>query len=166
MRQLMPLVYDELRRLAQGQLRRERVAHTLQPTALVHEAYLRVIDQDQVDWESRAHFLAIAAKVMRQVLIDHARRRGAQKRGGEWQRITIGKAESSQDREEEVDLIALDDALKKLAEMDERKSRVVELRFFGGLSMPEVATALNVSQRTAEADWYMARAWLRAEIEG
>jgi RNA polymerase sigma factor (TIGR02999 family) len=160
---LMPLVYEELRRLANHYLRQERSDHTLQPTALVHEAYLKLIDQTRVDWQNRAHFFGVAAQSMRRILVDHARRHGASKRGGLQQKLTLDEAvDYSQSRD--VDLVALDDALNLLAELDERQSRIVELRFFGGLTIEETAEALGVSAATVKVDWSMAKAWLRREI--
>jgi RNA polymerase sigma factor (TIGR02999 family) len=162
---LMPLVYDELRRLADHYLRRERPDHTLQPTALVHEAYLRLIDQTRVDWQNRAHFFGVAAQLMRRILVDHARRHQAEKRGGFRQKLTLDEAvDYSQTRD--VDLVRLDEALTALAQFDERQSRVVELRFFGGLTIEETAEALAVSPATVKVDWSMAKAWLRREIGG
>ena len=162
---LMPLVYDELRRLADHYLRRERPDHTLQPTALVHEAYLHLIDQRRVDWQNRAHFFGVAAQLMRRILVDHARRHRASKRGGFQQKLTLDEAvDYSQPRD--VDLIALDDALDALAQLDARQSRIVELRFFGGLTIEETAEALSVSPATVKAEWKMAKAWLRREIGG
>lgn len=161
--ELLPLVYDELRALAAAYLRRERADHTLQPTALAHEAWLRLVDADQVHWQGRSHFLGIAARVMRRVLIDHARRVGARKRGGGRRRVTLSEATPLLDQEE-VDVLALDEALTELAALDERKARVVEFRFFSGMSMREVAEALGVSQTTAEEDWYFARAWLARRL--
>ncbi len=163
--QLWPNVYDELRRLAADFLRRERSDHTLDPTALVHEAYVRLINQRTAGWRDQAQFFAIAAKIMRRILVDHARTHRAQKRGG-------GRAKTSLDEaldcfeERAVDLVALDESLQALTQMDERKSKVVELRFFGGLSLEEIANVLNVSLRTAERDWTVAKAWLRADIGG
>ncbi|MGI8656144.1 MAG: sigma-70 family RNA polymerase sigma factor [Pyrinomonadaceae bacterium] len=160
---LMPLVYDELRRLAANYLRRERSDHTLQPTALVHEAYLRLIDQTRVEWQNRAHFYAIAAQMMRRILIDHARAHTSEKRGGHERRLSLDEA-AILPQERAADLIALDDALKQLAATDERKSRVVELRFFGGLSVKETAEVLGVHTATIERDWMVAKAWLYREL--
>jgi RNA polymerase sigma-70 factor (ECF subfamily) len=161
---LMPFVYDELRRLADHYLRQERPDHTLQPTALVHEAYLRLIDQTRVEWQNRAHFFGVAAQLMRRILVDHARRHRASKRGGYEQKVTLDEAlDYSQPRD--VDLLALDDALNALAEFDARQSRIVELRFFGGLTIEETAEALGVSPATVKVDWSMAKAWLRQQIE-
>jgi RNA polymerase sigma factor (TIGR02999 family) len=160
---LMPLVYDELRRLADHYLRQERPDHTLQPTALVHEAYLKLIDQTRVDWQNRAHFFGVAAQLMRRILVDHARRHRASKRGGFQQKLTLDEAvDYSQPRD--LDLVALDDALNALAQMDARQSQIVELRFFGGLTIEETAEALGVSPATVKVDWSMAKAWLRREI--
>jgi RNA polymerase sigma factor (TIGR02999 family) len=160
---LMPLVYDELRRLADHYLRRERPDHTLQPTALVHEAYLKLIDQTRVDWQNRAHFFGVAAQLMRRILVDHARRHQASKRGGFQQKLTLDEAvDYSQTRD--VDLVKLDDALTALAKFDARQSRVVELRFFGGLTIEETAEAIGISPATVKVDWNMAKAWLRREI--
>jgi RNA polymerase sigma factor (TIGR02999 family) len=162
---LMPLVYDELRRLANHYLRQERPDHTLQPTALVHEAYLRLVDQTRVDWQNRAHFFGVAAQLMRRILVDHARRHQASKRGGFRQKLTLDEAvDYSQTRD--VDLVRLDDALTALAQFDTRQSRIVELRFFGGLTIEETAEALAVSPATVKVDWSMAKAWLRREIGG
>ena len=158
--QLLEVVYEELRRLAGSHLRRERVNHTLQPTALVHEAYLRLVDQKSVEWEDRSHFFGIATRIMRQVLVDHARRAGAAKRKKDRVRMTLERVETPSDAPD-FDVLELDEALQKLTAMDERKGRVVELRFFGGLTLDEVAKTLGVSKRTAESDWFMARAWLR-----
>jgi RNA polymerase sigma factor (TIGR02999 family) len=160
---LMPLVYDELRRLADHYLRQERPDHTLQPTALVHEAYLKLVDQTSVDWQNRAHFFGVSAQVMRQILVDHARRHRASKRGGLQQKLTLEEAiDYSQPLD--VDLVALDDALTALAQFDARQSKIVELRFFGGLTIEETAVALGISPATVKVDWGMAKAWLRREI--
>ena len=161
---LTPLVYDELRRLASRHLARER-GDSLQPTSLVHEAYLRLIDQRSVNWQNRAHFFAIAARLMRRVLIDHARRRHAERRGAGAVHVALDEAgQVSLARSGE--LLALDDALVELAALDERKSQVVELRFFGGLSVQETAAALGVSEVTVMRDWSTARAWLHRSITG
>ena len=164
---LLPLVYNELRELAANALRRERPNHTLQPTALVHEAFLRLIDQTHAEYKSRTHFFAIGAEAIRRVLVDHARRHGAEKRGGGWLKVTMEHAveKESSSRDNAPELLRLDDALTKLAALDERQSKVVELRFFGGLSVEETAAMLNVSPRTVEGDWRMAKAWLRREME-
>jgi RNA polymerase sigma factor (TIGR02999 family) len=162
---LMPLVYDELRHLADHYLRRERADHTLQPTALVHEAYLKLIDQTRVDWQNRAHFFGVAAQLMRRILVDHARRHQASKRGGFRQKLTLDEA-VDYSRSRDVDLVKLDDALTALAKFDARQSRIVELRFFGGLTIEETAEAIGISPATVKVDWSMAKAWLRREIGG
>jgi len=164
--ELMPLVYDELRRLARGFMARERGAHTLQPTAVVHEAYLRLIDQSRVDWKGRTHFRAIAARMMRRVLVDHARRHVSAKRGGDWQRVTFSDAVGRR-AGRDVDLatvLGVHDALDRLARLDPRQARVVELRFCGGLTAAGVAETLGVSQRTVEGEWTHGRAWLMREL--
>jgi RNA polymerase sigma factor (TIGR02999 family) len=160
------LVYGELRRRAAVHLRRERREHTLQPSALVHEAYLRLIDQRQAAWQNRAHFLAVLSRMMRRVLVDHARGRLAAKRSGKWARVTLTEAEEVAGSEFEIDLLDLDVALERLAMLDERKSRVAELRFFGGLSLTEMVHVLDVSPKTVERDWQMARAWLFKALSG
>ena len=164
---LIPVVYSELRRQAQRALRREGAGHTLQPTALVHEAWLRLDGQHDARWESRTQFLAVAAQAMRRVLVDHARTRRALKRGGGGAQVTLGDADSAvaaPDRA--VDVLALDEALARLATLDPRKARLVELRYFAGLSIPEAAAALGVSQATVGREWSVARMWLRRELEG
>ncbi|HEU4479747.1 MAG TPA: sigma-70 family RNA polymerase sigma factor [Pyrinomonadaceae bacterium] len=162
---LMPLVYSELRRLASNYLRRERAEHTLQPTALVNEAYLKLVDQRNAKWQNRAHFFGIAAQLMRRILVDHARQRQAVKRGGaEQHRLSITSAEAVV-KQPEIDLLALNEALEELAEMDPQQSRIVELKFFGGLSIEETAEVLGISHATVERDWKMARAWLRRQLE-
>lgn len=160
---LLPLVYDELRRLASGYMRRERPDHTLQATELVHEAYLRIIDQTQVDWKDRAHFFGIASRLMRQILVDHARARKAEKRGGGMTRLALDEATSFANKTD-VDLIALDDALKTLSTFDEQQCKVVEMRFFGGLTIEETSEALGISPSTVKREWDLAKAWLRREI--
>lgn len=160
---LVPIVYDELRRLAGAYLRRERVDHTLQPTALAHEAWLRLVDATRVAWRDRAQFLAIAARTMRQILVDHARAHQAQKRGGDAVRVTLSDTPAGVGRPD-LDVLAVEEALQALAELDERKARVVELRFFGGLTETEAAHALGVSQTTVENDWRFARAWLSGRL--
>ncbi len=161
--QLMPLVYEELRHLARGYLRRERGEHTLQPTALVHEAYLRLVDSTQINWQSRVHFYGVAARLMRRVLVDHARAHAAAKRGGRVEKISLDEAGNIL-RDEGAGLVALDDALKGLSELYPRQSRVVELRFFGGLKTPEIAESLQVSDSTVERDWNFALLWLKREM--
>ena len=163
---LLPLVYDELRALAASALRRERGNHTLQPTALVHEAFLRLIDQTHAEYKSRTHFFAVGAQAIRRILVDHARQHHAAKRGGDWMKVTLDQAAAAASAaNEEINLLGLDEALTKLAALDERQSKVVELRFFGGLSVEETAAMLDVSPRTVEEDWRMARAWLKREME-
>jgi RNA polymerase sigma-70 factor (ECF subfamily) len=159
----MPLVYGELRRLARQYMRRERHGVTLQPTALVNEAYLRLVDIQRVSWHDRAHFFAVSARVMRRVLVDMARTRGSLKRAGGVQRVTFDEGMIAAN-EWSVNLVALDDALGALAERDVRKSQVIELRFFGGLNVEETAEALHVSPRTVMRDWRLARAWLSREM--
>jgi RNA polymerase sigma factor (TIGR02999 family) len=161
--QLMPLVYKELHRLAHRHLGRERAGHTLQTTALVHEAYMRLIDQNEVQWQNRAHFFAIAAQTMRRILVEYARARHYAKRGGGAQQVSLDEAMVvSQERVAEV--VALDDALQSLAKFDQRKSEMVELRFFGGLSIEETAEVLGVSPGTVMRDWTLAKTWLQREI--
>ena len=161
--QLMSAVYEELRRLARSYLRRERNDHTLQPTALVHEAYLRLVDESQIDWKSRAHFYGIAAHIMRQVLVDHARRKGAAKRGGSIEMIPLEQA-GDLVQSTAVDFVALNGALEALACTYPRPSKVVELRFFGGMTAFEISEVLQVTDRTVERDWEFARWWLRREL--
>ncbi len=156
---LIPLVYSELRLIARRYLRRERAGHTLQTTALVNEAYLRLIDASQVDWQNRAHFFAISARLMRRILVDFARHRGYQKRGGGAPPLELGDVATVSWHQDE-DLLALDEALTALAEIDDRKSKVVEMRFFGGLSEQEMAEALDVSPETVRRDWRLAKSWL------
>lgn len=160
---LLPVVYEQLLDLASRYLSRERADHTLQATALVHEAYINLVDQTRVEWQNRAHFLGVAATAMRRLLINHAVRRRTAKRGGDQQRLEWDDALAVYE-ERAIDLIALDDALKRLAEIDPRQARVVELRFFGGLSNQEIAEVLAVSIRTVEREWRMARAWLKSEL--
>ena len=160
---LIPLVYEVLRRLARRHMRRERSGHTLQTTALVNEAYLRLIDKQEVTWQNRAHFFAIAAQVMRRILVENARRRNSVKRGGRTRQISLTD-EAVFCTEQPPDFIALDEALTRLAAIDPRKSRVVELRFFGGLTNDEIARVVKVSPNTVMRDWNMAQAWLRREL--
>ena len=163
--ELLPRVYDELRRLARSYLGRERRDHTLQPTALVHEAYLRLVDQERVAWKGRTHFLAIGARMMRRLLIDHARGRRREKRGGDRHRVTLVEGAALLDRPLEMEeILAVDASLDELVSMDERQARVVELRFFGGMTVEETAEVLGVSKRTVEGDWTHARAWLRRRL--
>lgn len=160
---LIPIVYDELRLRAARYLRRERPDHTLQTTALIHEAYLRLIDQKEVRWQSRSHFYAICAQLMRRILVDHARQRRANKRGGAGLRLTLDEALAAS-AERDVNLLALDEALTRLAEFDPRQSRIIELRYFSGLSIAETAAVLGVSSATVKLDWSMAKVWLRREL--
>jgi RNA polymerase sigma factor (TIGR02999 family) len=160
---LLPLVYEELRRLAHFQLQRERQDHTLQTAALVHEAYLRLIGLNPPQWESRTHFFAIAAQLMRQILVDYARRHVAAKRGGGACKLSLEEA-TLVSKQKDVDVLSLDDALKTLAKIDPRQSRVVELRFFAGLSLEEISEALEIAPATVQRDWTAARAWLHREI--
>jgi RNA polymerase sigma-70 factor (ECF subfamily) len=160
---LMPLVYDELRRVAQNYLSRERPDHTLQATALVHEAYLKLVNQTSVDWRDRAHFFGLASQMMRHILVDHARRHQAAKRGGFAQRLTIVEAVSFPEQKD-FDLVALDEALTRLAELDPQQSRIVEMRFFGGLTVEETAMALGLSVSTLNREWRLAKAWLLREL--
>lgn len=162
---LVPLVYAELRRQARLALRRENEGHTLQATALVHEAWLRLDAQHEARWESRTQFLAVAAQTMRRVLVDHARTRRALKRGGGDVHVTLGNAVHAAVSSDSVDVLALDEALARLGAMDARKARLVELRYFAGLSIPEAAEALGISQSTVIREWAVARMWLRRELE-
>jgi RNA polymerase sigma factor (TIGR02999 family) len=162
---MLPVLYEELHRLAAHYLSREATGHTLQPTALVHEAYLRLVDQRRVDWRNRAQFLGLAAGMMRRILVNHARDRAARKRGGDPERVSLSLVESPSGRPD-IELIALEDALQRLAELDERKSRVVELKFFGGLTIEEIAEVLQISGATVEREWAFSRAWLYQAIEG
>ena len=161
--QLMPTIYGELRQLASRYLRRERPDHTLQATALVHEAYLRLVDAEQVTWQNRAHFFGIAARIMRQVLVNHALAHQAAKRGGLAQKLSLEEAISFAD-DREVDLVALDQALKELERLDPQKCRIIELRFFSGLSIEETAEVLGVSHATVERHWRIAKLWLKREL--
>jgi RNA polymerase sigma factor (TIGR02999 family) len=161
---LMPAVYDELHRVAAHYLKREAVGHTLQPTALIHEAYLRLVDESRVDWHSRAHFFGAAARLMRQILIDHARTRKAAKRGGGNIKVTLDEARAVY-QQPDIDLLALNDALDALAALDAQQARVVELRFFGGLSIEETAEVLAISPATVKRDWSTAKAFLRYRLK-
>lgn len=166
---LMSVVYDELRRRAASYLRRERAGHTLQPTALVHEAYLRLLDQNRVAWQSRAHFFAVAASMMRRVLLDYGRKQKAQKRGGAAVRVTLDEnlvsVDSSAQALSELDLLALDEALEKLSALDEQQARIVELRAFGGLTVEETAEVMALSPATVKRHWAFALAWLHARLQ-
>lgn len=159
---LLPLVYSELRALAGAYMRDKPPGHTLQPTALVHEAYLRLVGGNDA-FASRAHFMAVAAKVMRGILVDHARKDAALKNGGGWKRITLSEAATISSADQ-VDTLALDDVLSRLSKMDERKARVAEMRFFGGLSLEQVAEVIGIARSTVAEDWRMARAWLAKEL--
>lgn len=160
---LMPLVMSELRDLAKSYMRKEKQGHTLQTTALINEAYIKLVEQKRVDWQNRSHFFGVAALCMRRILVDHAKAQGRNKRGGSVEHIAL-----SDDKiipaEKSAELIALDEALQKLSQQDERKSKVVELKYFGGLNMEEIAEVLNVSKTTVEREWRMARAWLQREL--
>jgi RNA polymerase sigma-70 factor, ECF subfamily len=160
---LTPLVYAELRRLAKSYMRKERAGHTLQTTALIHEAYLRLIDAGQVEWRNRAHFFGVAARAMRQILVAMARERGCQKRGGGARQVSLDEA-MMVDKGLDEDLVSLDAALGALAQFDARKAQVVEMRFFGGLTEEEIASALDVSTETVRRDWRLARSWLRRKL--
>ncbi|HEX5703526.1 MAG TPA: sigma-70 family RNA polymerase sigma factor [Pyrinomonadaceae bacterium] len=163
--ELLPIVHDELRRQASRYLRRERAGHTLQTTALVNEAYLRLVDQKKVQWQNRAQFFGIAAQLMRRILVDHARAKQRVKRGGGDLRVTLDEAMAIA-ANREIDLVTLDAALDRLAQIDEQQSKVVELRFFSGLNVEETAAALSVSPATVKRDWSVAKAWLYREITG
>jgi len=162
---LVPLVYGELKRLAERSLRRERSGHTLQPTAVVHEAFLKLVDQQRVEWKSRAHFFAIASQAMRRLLVDHARARRAEKRGGYATRVVLDEATRATPPVD-LDLLALDDALDRLSSLDAGQARVVELRFFGGLTVEETAEVVGASAATVKRDWRSAKAWLFRELKG
>jgi RNA polymerase sigma factor (TIGR02999 family) len=164
MDRLLPVVYDELRRLAASFFRRERQNHTLQPTALVHEAYMHLVDQSCVGWESRAHFFGAAAQLMRRILVDHARSHNAAKRGGGEIRVSLAD-DMALVEQRELDLIALDSALDELAALDPQQARTVELRFFGGLSIEETAAVLGISQATVKREWNSAKAWLYHQMK-
>lgn len=163
LKELMPLVYRELRKLARQYLKRERDGHTLQTTDLVHEAYLKLVDQRRVQWQNRTHFFGVAAELMRRILVDHARRHKRAKRGGGLPLLSLSQA-NMVSRQPTVDVIALDEALTRLAQVDERKARIVELRFFGGLEVDEVAEFLKISTPTVMREWKMAKAWLHREL--
>jgi RNA polymerase sigma factor (TIGR02999 family) len=160
---LLPIIYNDLRRLAGAYLSNERKDHTLQPTALVHEAYIRLVDWENVSWQNRAHFFAVAAQVMRRILVDHARGKKAEKRGGFGQLLSLDEAVSFAEKKD-VDLVALDDALHELEKSDPRQAKIVELRFFGGLTIEETAEALRISPATVKNEWAFAKAWLRVEL--
>jgi RNA polymerase sigma factor (TIGR02999 family) len=160
---LLPIIYNDLRRLAGAYLSNERKDHTLQATALVHEAYIRLVDWENVSWQNRAHFFAVAAQVMRRILVDHARGKKAEKRSGFGQKFALDEAVSFPEKKD-VDLVALDDALSELEKTDPRQAKIVELRFFGGLTIEETAEALRVSPATVKNEWTFAKAWLRLEL--
>jgi RNA polymerase sigma factor (TIGR02999 family) len=161
--ELLPLVYQELRRIAAAYMRRERANHTLQATALVHEAFLQLVDQTRVDWKNRAHFFGVAAQLMRRILVEHARTRGAQKRGGSASKLSLEEA-INYFPQKDLTLLALDDSLKELEKLDARQSRIVELRFFGGLTTEETSEVLGVSTATVEREWRSAKAWLHSQL--
>jgi len=163
--QLFGLLYDAFRRLAARYLKAERAGHTLSPTALVHEVYLKLVDQSRVNWQGRTHFFAVGAQIMRRILVDHARGKGRVKRGGGRIRIQLDEGLALSPQRDE-DILAVDEALAKLAKVDPRQAAIVELRFFGGLSVAEVAEVLGLSKRTIEGEWTVARAWLRRELSG
>ena len=164
--ELMPAVYNDLRRVANHHLAGERAGHTLAPTALVHEVYLRLGSYENISWQNRAHFFAMASKIMRRVLVDHARKRRAAKRGGDASAITLMESRQADGGLDEVDLIALDEALTQLEDIDERQSRIVQMRYFGGLKNDEIAEVLGVSVPTVKRDWAVARLWLRRALAG
>lgn len=164
--ELFPIIYKELRRLASSQLANERANHTLQPTALVHEAYMRLIDQHSVNWQNRAHFFSIAAETMRRILVNHAVQRNAQKRGSGVACIELDEAISYHDQaaDRELDIVLLDDALKQLEEFDPTQAKIVELRFFGGLTVEETAEVMKISESTVKREWRMAKSWLKTKL--
>lgn len=162
--ELMPLVYDELRRQASRYLRNERQGHTLQTTALIHEAYLKLIGINQIEWQNRNHFFAIASTAMRRILVDYARERKRDKRGGVAENLPLDEGLQISANEKSVDLIVLDEALSRLAKLDERQAKVVELKYFSGLSIDEIAEVLGIANSTVRLDWNLAKAWLKQEI--
>jgi RNA polymerase sigma-70 factor (ECF subfamily) len=162
--QLLPIVYDELRRVARHQLSKERANHTLQATALVNEAYMKLIDQHSVDWQNRAHFFSIAAETMRRILVNHAVERNAQKRGGGQTLLSLDD-EIDFIHQRDLDMLSLDDALKRLEEFDKTQAKIVELKFFGGMTNEEIASVMNVSDSTIKREWRMARAWLQTQMQ-
>lgn len=165
--QLVPVVYDHLRRIAGAQLRRENPGHSLQPTALVHEVYLRLVDQRQAHWRNRAHFFGVAASVMRRILVDHARSRLAGKRGGGFERVTLhGDEATIAESPPGIDVLALHESLSRMAAFNPRQERIVELRYFGGLTIEEAAEVLGISEATLVREWTVAKAWLRADLSG
>ena len=164
--ELMPLVYQELRRLAGHYMRGERVGHTLQATALVHEAFLRLVDQDQAGWQNRAHFIGVAAQLMRRILVDSARRRVAAKRGGTPITLDEGRLNAGASFGQTAEILAVDEVLARLSVLDPQQARLVELRYFGGLTVEEAAEAMGISPRTVKRDWALAKAWLGQQLEG
>jgi len=162
---MMPAIYDELRRQAARYLRQERPGHTLQTTALIHEAYVRLVDQRNVQWQNRAHFFGIAAQMMRRILVDHARTKKRAKRGGSDIKVSLDDAAVAV-KGQDLDVVAVDEALSRLARIDEQQSRVVELRFFSGLTVEETAEVMGISPATVKRDWSMAKAWLHRELSG
>ena len=163
---LMPLVYRELRRLAGHYMRDERVGHTLQPTALVHEAFLRLVDQDRADWQSRAQFMGVAAQLMRRILVDHARRRAAAKRAGAPVTLDEDRLNQGASLGQAEEILAVDEVLGRLGELDPQQARLVEMRYFGGLTVEEAAEAMGISPRTVKRDWAIAKAWLKQQLAG
>lgn len=161
---LMPLVYADLRRLAASYMLREAADHPLQPTALVHEAYVRLVDQKRVKWRNRAHFFGVAATMMRRILVEQARARRAEKRGGHWRRVTLVGEEAGAEAPAQIDVLALHDALERLAAFDAQQERIVELRYFGGLTIEEAAEVMGISAATVAREWTMGKAWLRADL--
>lgn len=161
---LVPLVYDDLRRVAAGYMVREPAGHSLQPTALVHEAYVRLVDQRHVQWRNRAHFFGVAASMMRRILVDHARARRADKRGGDVEHVTLAGDEVASDGPNNVDVLALHESLERLAKFDPQQERIVELRYFGGLTIEEAAAVVGISEATVVREWTIAKAWLRADL--
>ncbi len=163
--EILPIVYDELRKLANSYLKKERQHHTLQPTALVHEAYLRLVNWEGVSWQNRAHFFSVAAQVMRNILVDSARQKKSAIRGGHFETISLDE-NINFFKKSELDLVNLDDALKELAQLNERQSKIVELRFFGGLTIEETAAILQISDMTVKRDWNFSKAWLYEKLNG
>ncbi len=162
--ELLPYVYDELKRRASAYLKGERRGHTLQTTELVHEAYLKLVDKDEIDWENRSHFFAVAAQAMRRILVDYARKRNRKKRGSKGEDMPLDEARYVSSKGGSVDLEALDEALKKLAEFDERQAKIVELKYFGGMTLDETAEVLDISKVTVKRDWNIAKSWLRRQL--
>jgi RNA polymerase sigma factor (TIGR02999 family) len=162
--EFLPIVYDELKRIARYYMRRERASHTLQATALVHETYLKLIDQRKVDWQNRSHFFGLASEIMRRILVNHARDRKAEKRGGEIQQVSLSIA-VNEFKQKDVDILVLNEALEELEKFDKRKAKVVELKFFGGLTTKEICEVLQVSDATVEREWTFAKAWLFARMK-